>query len=183
MKQKLLFTFIGAVVIFIWQFISFAMPNLHKPAASYTPAQDSILKVIEGLGVKEGMYFLRQPDPTLSMDEQNAYMEKTQGMSWGVINFHEDNTMSMTRNMIRGFVVCLVISFLLFWMFLQQKNPTLQNRILLAIAVGMIGFFFVPYTGFIWYKEPDIFAYFADAIVPWLILGFIGHKMAPVNEA
>jgi hypothetical protein len=182
MKRKLLFSLIGAVIIFAWQFITYAMPNFHKSAASYTPHQDSILKVIEGLGVKEGMYFLRQPDPSLSMDEQNAYMEKTQGMSWGVINYHEDNTMSMTRNMIRGFLICFVISFLLFWLFLQQKKPTFSNRILLSLAIGMIGFFFVPYTNFIWFKEPDIFAHLADAIVPWLILGFIGHKMAPPKE-
>jgi hypothetical protein len=183
MKRKLLFSVVGAVIIFAWQFLSNAMPNFHKSAASYTPAQDSILKVLEGLGVKEGMYFLRQADPSLSFAEQNAYMEKTQGMSWGVINYHETNTMSMAMNMTRGFLVCLVISFLLFWIFLQQKTPTLMNRILLSLAIGIIGFFFVPYTNFIWYKAPDIFAYFADGIVPWIILGFIGHKMAPAKEA
>jgi len=56
----------------------------------------------------------------------------------------------------------------------------LRNRLFISLSVGMIGFFFVPYTRFIWYKEPDIWAYFSDAIVPWLILGFIGHKMVPV---
>jgi hypothetical protein len=84
----------------------------------------------------------------------------------------------MAMPMIRGLLVCFVISFLLFWLFLQQKNPTLTNRLLLALAVGMIGFFFVPYSNFIWYKAPDIFAHFADGIVPWLILGFLGHKMS-----
>jgi len=127
------------------------------------------------------MYFLGQPDPSLSQAEQNAYMEKIQGKPWAIINYHETNTMSMTMNMIRGFLVCFVISFLLFWLFLQQKNPTLMNRLFLSLAVGIIGFFFVPYTNFIWYKAPDIFAHFADAIIPWLILGFIGHKTATVK--
>jgi hypothetical protein len=49
---------------------------------------------------------------------------------------------------------------------------------LLSLAVGMISFFVVPYTNFIWYKEPDIFAHLADGIVPWAVLGFLGHKMA-----
>jgi glycerol uptake facilitator-like aquaporin len=125
------------------------------------------------------MYFLGQPDPSLSMDQQKTAMEKLDGKPWAVINFHETNAMSMAMNMTRGFLVCFVISFLLFWIFLQQKDPTLMNRIFLSLAVGMIGFFFVPYTNFIWYKAPDIFAHFADGIVPWLILGFVGHKMAP----
>lgn len=182
MKRKLLFSLFGAVIIFAWQFISFAMPNFHNSAARYTPAQDSILQIIEKQGLKEGMYFLGQPDPSLSQAEQQAYLEKLEGKPWAVINYHETNKMSMAMNMIRGFLVCFVISFLLFWLFLQQKNPTLTNRLLLSLSVGIIGFFFVPYTLFIWYKAPDIFAHFADAIVPWVILGFLGHKMTSLQQ-
>lgn len=182
MKRKLLFSLIGAIVIFTWQFLSYAMPNFHKSASVYTPAQDSIMKALEKQGLKEGMYFLGQPDPALSQAEQQAAMEKMDGKPWAVLNYHETNAMSMAMNMSRGFLVCFVIAFLLFWLFLQQKNPTLMNRMLLALAVGMIGFFFEPYTNFIWYKAPDIFAHFADAVFPWLLLGLIGHKMAPVQE-
>ena len=181
MKTKLLFSVIGAIVIFTWQFLSNAMPNFHKSASAYTPVQDSILKMCGKQGLKEGMYFLGQPDPSISMDQQKAAMEKLEGKPWAILNFHETNSSNMAMNMARGFMVCMVISFLLFWLFLQQKDPTLMNRILLALAVGMIGFFFVPYTSFIWYKAPDIFAHFADGIVPWLILGFIGHKMAALQ--
>lgn len=182
MKRKLLFSAIGAIIIFAWQFFSNAMPNFHKSASQYTAAQDEIIQKLEELGINEGMYFLGQPDPLLSKAEKQASMDKMDGKPWGVINYHKVNTMSMTMNMIRGFLVCFVISFLLFWLFQQQKDPTLQNRLFLSLAVGIIGFFFVPYTNFIWYKAPDIFAHFADGIVPWLILGFVGHKMAPVEE-
>ncbi len=178
MKTKLLFSLIGAIVIFAWQFLSNAWPNFHKSAAEYTPAQDSILQECLKQGLTEGMYFLGQPDPSLSMDQQKEMMKQLDGKPWAVINYHETNAMSMPMNMIRGFLVCFVISFLLFWLFIQQKDPTMINRILVALAVGMIGFFFVPYTSFIWYKAPGIFAHFADAIVPWVILGLIGHKMA-----
>lgn len=181
MKHKLLFSLIGAIVIFAWQFLSYAMPNFHKSATAYTPAQDSILNMLEKQGLSEGMYYLGQPDPSLSKAEQQSSMEAYEGKPWAVINYHKANSMDMTMPMIRGIMVCFVISFLLFWLFVQQKSPTLTNRILLSLAVGMIGFFFTPYTNFIWYKEPDIFAHFADAIVPWVILGFIGHKMAQMQ--
>jgi hypothetical protein len=181
MKHKLLFSLIGAIVIFAWQFLSYAMPNFHKSASAYTPAQDSILKMLEKQGLSEGMYFLGQPDPSLSMADQQAAMKDFEGKPWAVLNYHKVSSMSMTMPMIRSIMVCFVLSFLLFWLFLQQKSPTLMNRILLALAVGMIGFLFVPYSNFIWYKAPDIFAHFADAIVPWVILGFIGHKMAQMQ--
>jgi len=182
MKRKLLFSLIGAVIIFAWQFLSYAMPNFHKSAMSYTPLQDSILQYLQVSGLKEGMYMLGQPDPALSQAERTASMDKLEGKPWAVINYQMEMSSAMAMPMIRGILVCFVISFLLFWLFLQQKNPTLMNRLYLALAVGMIGFFFTPYTNFIWFENPDVFAHFADGIVPWLILGFIGHKMAPVKE-
>jgi len=182
MKRKLLFSLIGAIVIFAWQFLSYAMPNIHRSASQYTPAQDSILKTIEKQGLREGMYLLGQPDPGLSRAEQKAAMDSLAGKPWAVLNYHKANTTDMVMPMIRGLLVCFVIAFLLFWLYEQQKKPVLINRLLLSLAVGMIGFFFTPYTNFIWYKAPDIFAHFADAIVPWLILGFIGHKMAPQEK-
>jgi len=182
MKRTLLFSLIGAVVLFVWQFLSFAMPNFHKASSQYTSSQGEILEKIQELGLEEGMYVLGKPDPSSSHDEQKAFAESMEGKPWAIINYHEDYPMDMVMPMIRGFLVCFLISFLLFWIFKQQKNPSLQNRLFLALAIGLIGFFFVPYSNFIWYKEPDIFAYFADGIVPWLILGFIGHKMAPVSE-
>jgi len=182
MKRKLLFALIGAVIIFVWQFISFAMPNLHKSSMSYTPEQDEILQKIDELGLEEGMYYLGQPDPSLSREEQKEAMKAYKGKPWAVINYQEEMSMSMAMSMIRGFLVAFVISFLLFWMFLQQKDPSLMNRIYLALAIGVISFLFIPYTSFIWFKEPDIWAYLADGIVPWAILGFIGHKLAPVKS-
>jgi hypothetical protein len=182
MTRKLLFALIGGIIIFIWQFLSFGMPNFHKAASGYTSSQDEILGYFEELGLEEGMYLLGQPDPSLSKDEQKAAMEEMEGKPWAVLNYHVDYPTDMVMPMIRGIIVCFIIAFILFWLFLQQKNPTLQNRIFLALAVGFIGFLFLPYSNFIWYKEPDIWAYFADGIVPWLIVGIIGHFMAGTGE-
>lgn len=182
MKRKIYFSLLGGFIIFAWQFLSFAMPNFHRSESTYTPLQDTILEQLSKMGLKEGMYMLGQADPNASRDEQRKQYDAFTDKPWGVINYHEHMSMNMVMPMIRGFLVCVVISFLLFWLFLQQKNPTYVNRILLALAVGMIGFFFHPYTHFIWYQGPGIFAYFADAIFPWIILGILGHKMAKPVE-
>lgn len=84
----------------------------------------------------------------------------------------------MAMNMIRGFIISMIICYMLLMLIRQQKDPKLSKRLALGLGVGLISFFFLPYTGFIWFKEPDIWAYLADGIVPWLILGWLGHKMA-----
>ena len=178
MKKKILFTVIGAVVIFVWQFLSFALINLHKSSTSYTKAQDSILKAVESAHLENGMYLLGQPDPSLPHAQREAEYSKYANKPWAVMNYQKSMSMDMAMPMIRGFLVDLVICWFLFWIFLQMKDPSLKNRMILALSVGLIGFFFTPYTNFIWYKNPDIFAYFIDGLVPWSILGFLGHKFA-----
>lgn len=178
MKKKILFSLIGAVIIFLWQFISFALVNFHQSSMQYTKAQEEILQAMENSGLQEGMYLLGQPDPSLSSDAKKQEYKQYEGKPFAIINYRKSMSMDMAMPMFRGFLVAFVISWLLFWIFLQQKDPSLKNRVILALSVGLIGFFFTPYTNFIWYKNPDIFAYFADGIVPWIILGFIGHKMA-----
>ena len=178
MKKLILFSLIGAVILFAWQFLSFAMPNLHKASMEYTPLQDEVLAVLESSGLQEGMYMLGQPDPKLPRDEYNQGMEGYKGKPWAILNYQAENNDKMAMNMIRGFLVCLVISALFFWVIRQQKDPTLLKRVLTGLAIGLVGFFFVPYTNFIWFREPDIWAYLADGIVPWAILGLVGHKMA-----
>lgn len=176
MKKTIYFSILGALVIFIWQFLSYALINLHKSGSEYTPQQEEILTFLDSIGLEQGMYLLGQPDPTIANEDgaMDQYMEKP----WAVINYQTTMSPDMIVPMIRGFLVAFVTSWLLFWLFVQQKDPSLKNRIFLALAVGLIGFLFTPYTNFIWYKNPDIWAYMIDGIVPWLILGFIGHRMA-----
>lgn len=178
MKKRIIFSLIGAVIIFAWEFLSYAMPSFHSASQNYTPAQMEILKKLQESGLKEGMYLLGQPDPSLDSDAQQEMMNSLDGKPWAVINYQEKNSMDMAGPMINGVLVCFIISFLLFWIFEQQKNPTLINRLFASLAIGVICFLFVPLTNYIWYKEPDILAYLLDGTIPWLILGFIGHKMA-----
>ncbi len=178
MKKMLLFSLIGAVVIFAWQFLSHAMPNFHSAASKYTPHQGEILQKLQELNLEEGMYLLGQPDPSKSKAEQEAEMKLSENKPWAVLNYQAGNSWEMTFRMIRGFITDFFIAMILFWLFLQQKDPSLKNRVFVSIAVGFICFLFVPYTGYIWYREPDIWAYMLDAVVPWAILGLIGSKMA-----
>lgn len=178
MKKTLLFALLGGIILFAWQFLSWAMPNFHQKAQQYTPLQDEVLKALEDSGLEEGMYVLGQPDPGLSKEAYTEAMKNYEGKPWAVLNYLDKNDSSMAMNMIRGFIMMMLVSLLFFWMVRQQKDPTLMKRIFLGLGVGLIGFMFIPYAYFIWFKAPDIWAYLLDGIAPWVILGWLGHKMA-----
>jgi hypothetical protein len=179
MKNFVLFSLLGGGILFGWQFLSWAMPNFHESAVTYTPLQDQILTAIQEAGLQEGMYMLGQPDPSL-MQDMAKYEESAaqyEGKPWAVINYKSSNTSTMGTNMLRGFVVCILIAAMLFWMMQQLKTPSLKNHLLLSLGIGFIGFLFVPYTNFVWFKEPDVYAYLLDGIAPWLLLGWLGNRL------
>ncbi|MFA6126753.1 MAG: hypothetical protein WC699_05575 [Bacteroidales bacterium] len=178
MKKAILFALLGGIILFAWQFLAWAMPNFHKKAQEYSPVQDEILQSIQNSGLKQGMYVLGQPDPKQSRKEYDANMNKYEGKPWAVLNYRDKNDSRMAMNMIRGFIMMVLVSLIFFWLVRQQKDPTLMKRILLGLGIGLIGFMFIPYTNFIWFKAPDIWAYLLDGFAPWIILGWLGHKLA-----
>jgi len=36
---------------------------------------------------------------------------------------------------------------------------------------------FYPYSNFIWYKNPDIWAHLADSVVPFALIGLLSFRL------
>ncbi len=180
MKKWITFSLAGGIILFVWQFLSFAMPNFHKAANEFTPLQDTLLSTFENLNLEEGMYMLGMPDPN---NKDQGMTIQGESYSWASLNYKVNDSTDMGMPMFRSIVIDILISIILFAIFMQLKNPTLLKRIMLSVGIGLIGFFFIAYSDFIWYREPDIFAYLLDAFVPWIILGWLGHTIIKREEA
>ena len=178
MKRHILFALVGGIILFVWQFISFAGANLHALSMEYTPLQDEILADLQARGLEEGMYVLGMPSPDLGPEAHTAEIVRRVGQPWAVLNYHGSLSNNMGMNMFRGLATGIAIAWLFFWLILQQKSTDLKHRIILSLCVGLISFLVVPYTNFIWYQNPDIMAHLMDGVAPWLVLGWLGHRMA-----
>src|SRR6056300_1003559 len=119
MKNTLLFTLVGGLILFVWQFLSFAMLNLHGSASEHTPLQDPILERLAELELEAGMYALG----TLSQEDYQdpakveAYLAEQDGQPWAILNYHKEWSSDMTPNLVRSFIMNLLIAFGLFWLF------------------------------------------------------------------
>ena len=174
MKKTIIGSLVGAIIIFLWQFLSFAAVNLHKPAQQYTDKQDAIMSFLNSQGMQEGGYFMPGLPETATRSEMEAAMKATDGKPWARIEYHnkaENNTNAMIMNMVRGLLVNIVIVFLFCWLVGKINNPGFGTILGGALAVGMISFLNQPYTIFIWYKSFDILATFLDAVVMWGLAG------------
>jgi hypothetical protein len=174
MKKAIIGSIVGAIIIFIWQFLSFGIVNFHRPAQDYTDKQDAIMSFLNEQGLKEGGYVVPSAPAAASRDEMNAAMKASDGKPWARLEYHnkaENSMNAMLMNMLRGFLVNIFTVLLFCWVVGKMTAPRFGTILASAVAVGLIAFLNEPYTGFIWYKTFDIWAYFFDAIVAWGLTG------------
>lgn len=174
MKKALIGSLVGGLLIFIWQTLSWTVMDLHRPAQDYTPKQDTIMAFLNATLEKEGGYYIPNTPVGTSMEESTKQAEKMQGKPWATIQYHKSLQMdssTMFMNMGRGFVVNVIIAWMVCWMISKMKTPSFITVLLVNIFIGCIVFLNVPYTGFIWYKTFDLTAHLTDALVSWALCG------------
>lgn len=173
MKKLLLGSILGGLIIFIWQFLSFALLELHRPASQYTPKQEEILSFLNTQFTESGSYVVPNYPDDASTQEKQDLSKSSEGKPWAVISYHKTMEADMTMNMIRGFLIDIVMAGLLCWIIARFADRSYANIVMTALAVGLISFFFVPYTNHIWFPSFDLNAYLIDAIVPWTLVGLV----------
>ena len=175
MKKTLVAAIVGGLILFIWQFLSFAAVNFHEPSQQYTEKQDAILEAINSQGLEEGGYFLPMPPPGTPMEQHEQFMEPRLGKPWVQLQYHQSMENDMVMNMVRGLLVNMVIFFLFCQLIGRMRAPRFSTVLTSALAVGMIVFLNVPYTNHIWYETFDIWAHLLDAVAGWGLAGlFLG---------
>lgn len=169
MKKQLIATLVAALILFVWQFLSWSMLNIHGAEMTYTPKQDTILNFLSQ-NLEEGAYFLPTVPPDMPASEHQAAMEGAMGKPWARVQFHSKMEMSMGLNMVRGLAANLVAAWLLVWLLMQFAKIDLKTGVLASLAVGAIGYITIPYLNSIWF-ETSTMGYIIDLIVQWGLIG------------
>lgn len=167
MKKQFIASLVGAIIIFIWQFLSNAALDLHRPAQLYTPKQDSIMQYL-GTKLQPGKYFMPHTPPGVSADVQQQFMSDYNGKPWAIVDFHASFDLDkMPMNMLRGFLVNILIVWLFVWLMTLKGNLTFIQIFLSSIVVGLISFLNISYTNHIWYPSADVWINLVDSGVEW----------------
>lgn len=171
MKRILIGAIVGAIILFLCQFLSWALLNFHEKAQKYTPNQEAILSALAANLPEEGGYLLPNTPPGSSSDEMKKAMEDMKGKPWASIQYHKSHEADMTMSMIRQVLTNFLTVFLFCWILGKFNITTFGNVFLSSLAVGLIVFLNAPYTGSIWYKWFDTMAHFGDAMIQWGLIG------------
>jgi len=173
MKKWVIGSLVGGIIIFAWQFLSWSLLGIHKDAIKYHPAQDSIINFLSSTMTEDGSYRLPTVKPGTPQKEHQEIMEKMEGKPWATIIYHKEAHFSMSRPIIRGFLVDLFLVFTLIYILTRAGIPTPVRIFAGSVAVGLFTFFWGPYTAHNWFDLPMdmIMGDLIDAIAAW---GFCG---------
>jgi hypothetical protein len=174
MKKSIIAAIVGGIIIFAWQFLSWAAMNMHKKANGYTPNNMAIMAALEANLPEEGGYMLPGLPETATKADHEKMMKESNGKPWATVQYHKsgDTTpKAMVMNMVRALLVDIVMVWLFCWLIGKMNMPGFGTIFTASIAMGFIVFFNTAYIGHIWYKFFDIMAYFMDAMVSWGVCG------------
>lgn len=170
MKKQLIGALVGGIILFVWQFLSWAMLQVHQSQFKHTPNQDRILEFLGQHLEEEGTYMLPVPPPGTPMDQEQAYLAPYAGKPWAHITYHKAMNMAMGSSLLRSMAVNLLAAWLLVWLLLQFRQLNLRTAVQGAIAVGLTGYLTIAYLDSIWF-ETNSLAYLIDAVVSWGLVG------------
>ncbi len=171
MKKTIVGALVGGIIIFLWQFLSWTILDLHRSAQDYTPKQDSIMSYLNTHLDKEGGYAMPTTPKGTSMEECKKVMEQSLGKPWASVQYHKSFKVDMGMNMARGLIVDIFMVGLLCWMLLKISNASFGTVFLGALFTGLIVFLNAPYTMHIWYPSFDLMAHLKDALISWGVCG------------
>lgn len=171
MKKWIIGVLVGGILTFAWQTISWTALNLHRNAQQYTPKQDSILQFLGTQFTASGDYFLPNLPDDATPEEHEKLMNSSNGKPWALISYHTAWEGNMTANIIRGFLVNLIMVGFMVWILMKMNRPSFSTILISCLFAGLIGFMNFPYASYIWYQGGGIRADLLDALVQWGLCG------------
>lgn len=162
---------IGAVIIFIIQFLSWGLLGTHYPAQQYTEKQDSILAYLNTQFDSSGGYIMPTLPKGASYEEMQQLETQSKGKPWVQVFYHKSNDASMSMNMVKGLVTNFIIVLFFCWIISGYNANSFAKTLLAALLLGLIIFLNSSYTQHIWFETFDLQAFLTEYVLTWGITG------------
>ncbi len=170
MKKIIIGGLVGSIILFIWQFLSWSLLDLHYTEMAHTDKQDEVLAALNEVGLDEGTYFIPRAPKGASQETMTEMAEQYEGKPWAIISYRDSLSSAMGMNLFRGWATSFVAALLLTWLLLQFAELNMSRSIMASVTIGLIGYLTIPYLKSVWF-EGSSWGDLIDAIVSWGLTG------------
>ena len=179
MKKLLIGSFVGAIILFFWGFLSWAILPIHLHTYSYTPAQDSILQILADNNMEDGAYAMPMADnrnvaafDSKYQEESANLMKENAGKPMATVFYLKDGyRMNLPLGFLINFIAVFAACLLLVPAFTTVS--TFFQRWWLALVVGLLINACGPMIGYNWLGMPWNYtaAMILDNFLNWGVTG------------
>lgn len=173
MKKWLVGPLVGAILVFLWQFLSWTVLPIHEGEAKYSAAQTEILNSLSANLKEDGTYMLPTYAPGASAEEKQKVMTDMAGKPWATVIYRSSYEMDMVMPLVRGFLIDFALVFILIYMLTRGGTPTPIRIVAGSVAAGLFTFLAGPYTMHNWFQTTtaSYIGHFIDGLVAWGLCG------------
>lgn len=114
MKQLIIGSLVGALILFFWGFLSWTLLPVHFKSYHYTPAQDSVMSLINSSNLESGAYLMPMADNRTG-DYYGTYMpamkknhEAMKGKPFVSVFYSKEGIDSNPLRMLSGLLINLI---------------------------------------------------------------------------
>jgi len=175
MKRIMIATLVGAVLLFVYQFISWEISPIHENSYKYVADQDTITSYLSKHLKEDGVYALPMMLPGAPKSDREAFMKKYVGQPEAMITWHNKMGGEMGMQMVMGFVIDLIAVLIVASLLL--RTLTIFSTFFAKLRVVMSFSFFVIFQttlmNYNWFNAPwhNLKGDIIDSILAWLIVG------------
>ncbi len=171
MKKLLIGGFVGGLLVFIWQTISWTALPMHATEYQKAPNQDSLIQILSSQFSTDGQFMVPTADKNATAEEMELTQKNMQGKPWAVISYHSAYTTNMTNNILRGLITSIIAALFVCWVVKKQSPSNFKTTFLSTLLIGIAGYLFIPYSNQIWFETPGATSNFIDTLVAWSLCG------------
>lgn len=166
MMKILLAGLLGAIAMFVWQFIAHMVLPLGEMGVSEIPNESAVTSaMVTNMGSRPGFYFF--PGSGLGPDASKADREKAMELmakdyetkATGVLVYRPpgDRSFNFPKWLIREFLFQLVQAVLAAWLLAQAGLISFGKRVLFVVVIGIIAAITTNLSYWNWYGFPKEF--------------------------
>jgi hypothetical protein len=192
MKTVVIGSLVAAIIVFVFQAMSWMVLPIHENSLKYTPQQDAILTALTENLPEGGMYAIPNVPPGSTQEQRTEFDKSMVGKSWAVIQYQPNYEGMMSSQLVYGFMLNLVAAFILAYVMWTTRGSLTGFGSRFGLAVGFTVFliFQSSLMQANWWETPwhYLSGEITDHIVGWMLGGvwlawFLGRKPSATSSS
>lgn len=139
MNKVIIGSLVAAIILFVFQALSWMVLPIHENSLLYSSGQDDILATLTAHLPENGVYAIPNLPPGASQEERTAFDESMVGKPWAIVHFDKAYPGMVTSQFVYGFLLnflaALIIAYVL-WS-CGERFGTFGSKVMLVLGFAI----------------------------------------------